>query len=172
MPRTFRPYSQPEDNIIIAGYTTKLASKETNNKVNAQKAANNTGVTRSNASTHPRWTRYLKQSHGLGEEKDADGAGEGQGEDSMAEEEQDVQSEEEAGDEEESKEATDPQQKRNGSLAFRVELERATNRHNHEMESLRERGVDAEEEPQVLREASLDRELKQHAEEKGGRDGN
>lgn len=102
----------------------------------------------------------------------AGNAGQGQDEDDMAGEEQGVQSEDEAVDGEDSNEIASPQGTRNGSPAFRVELDRATRRHEHEMEGLREQGLDTEEEPQILREASLEREMERYAAEKRGRRGN
>ncbi|RDI82064.1 hypothetical protein Vi05172_g7770 [Venturia inaequalis] len=59
------------------------------------------------------------------EEDIAGGPGEEQDKDSTAGEEQAAQSKEEVTEGEESKEATSPNQGRNGSVPFRVELERA-----------------------------------------------
>lgn len=162
-------YTQQEDDIIIAGRKENITWAKIAEQVDHHNATNDTGITRSSLSNRQRWMKYLSQSQGPGAEDSARDAGEEQDEDTVAREEEAEQSGAEVVDEEESNQADLPQLGRIGLLAFRVELQRATNRHNREMESLREQGIEVDEEPQILREASLEREIKRYAEEKRSR---
>ncbi|QDS74004.1 hypothetical protein FKW77_008766 [Venturia effusa] len=144
--RKHPPYAQSEDNIIIAGKNAQLSWAQIAEKLNVHHAANNTDVTRSRFSARQRWTLFLEGIHGSGAQNDAGSSGEEQGEDGLVEEQESGQAEErEVGGE--------------GSK----ELDFTTNKHNHELDSLKEKGLDAEEEPQILREASSQHEMERYA---------